>query len=256
MIETRGVWFAYDARSGPVLSDVSASFRSGSVTALLGPNGSGKTTLLLLFLGWLVPDKGEVIVAGKAGRSYSRRSLCHLIGWVPQDEPVSFELDLASYVLLGRAPHLRFLEGPGEEDLRAAADALRRVGLESRARKPVFALSSGERQLAALARALAQDSRALLLDEPLSHLDLSNTKKVLDVLRALRGDGKTLVFTTHDPNIAAALADEVVLLKDGRVAAAGSADEVLTAEALGSLYDLAVDVVRLDGRKVILPRLG
>jgi iron complex transport system ATP-binding protein len=133
---------------------------------------------------------------------------------------VTFELDVLEYVLLGRAPYLDFLETPGDEDRRLAALALEAVGLSALADRSIAALSGGERQLVILARALAQEPAILLLDEPMSHLDIANTRRILEVLADMKKNGKTILFTTHDPNLAAA-ADIAVLLKGGRVLADG-----------------------------------
>ena len=174
---------------------------------------------------------------------------------MPQEEAPAFELELEEYVLLGRAPYLGMLETPGPDDHAAADSALERTGLAHHRHRAVSAMSGGERQLAAIARALAQSPHVLLLDEPLSHLDLGNTRRILRLLDALRRNGQTVILTTHDPNIAAALADEAVLLKGGRVQTAGAAGRVLTAEHLAATYDVGVEVVQVDGRTVVLPAL-
>ena len=255
IVQVQGVSFSYSPDGPEVLRDIQWSFPAAAVTALLGPNGSGKTTLLNVILGWLKPRKGVVRLDGEDEGETAPGRRGRRIGLVPQDEALAFELELLEYVLLGRAPFLGFLDRPGEEDRLAAAAAIEAMGLTQLSARPVNALSAGERQLAAIARALAQDPAILLLDEPLSHLDLSNTRRLLHVLLSLRRAGKTIILTTHDPNIAAVLADEAVLLKEGRVLAGGPAAEVMTAAHLAETYGVPVDVRMIDGRPVILPQL-
>jgi iron complex transport system ATP-binding protein len=255
MIELRGVWFSYNGRATPVLSDVSLTFRSGAVIALLGPNGSGKTTLLNLLLGWLIPGKGEIRISGRVVGPLSGRERSRLIGHVAPDEPAVLELDVREYVFLGRTPYLGLSGRPMPEDLRAVESSLDMVDLLPKAGRPVRTLSTGERQLAAVARALAQDPDLFLLDEPTSHLDLANTRRVLALLDRLRSGGKTIVLTTHDPNTASVLADEIVILRAGRVLASGTPAAAMTEEILGAAYGVEVDVRLIDGRPHVLARL-
>jgi iron complex transport system ATP-binding protein len=253
-LSLRGVRFAYTPGGPEVLRDVSLEVAAGSVTALLGPNGSGKTTLLWLMLGLLDPRAGTIHVAGRPREHYSRRDLSRQIGLVPQDESVPFDLSVLEFVLLGRAPYLGLLELPSEADREIARAALAAVGLTGLAPRPVPSLSGGERQLATIARALVQQSQILLSDEPTAHLDLANTRRVLDVLRGLGREGRTLVFTTHDPNLAAAIADHVVLLRDGRILAAAPTAEAVTAAALSATYGVAVEIVEVRGRPLVIAR--
>ena len=244
--------FRYHGSAGDVLHDLSLEIPAGAVTAILGPNGSGKTTLLRLLLGVLRPRAGTIRLAGRPQASYSRRALSQLVGLVPQDEHIPFDFSVLEYVLLGRAPYLGPLAMPGEVDYRAALAALEAAGLADLATRPVPTLSGGERQLATLARALAQQPHLLLLDEPAAHLDLSNQGRLLAIVRDLAAAGTTLVLTTHDPNLAATVAAFAILMRDGQVLAAGPADSVLAADHLSATYGVPVQVYPLDGRRVIL----
>ncbi len=235
----------------PFMAGLSLAIPEGSICAVLGPNGSGKTTLLLLFLGLLLPKSGSVSVAGidtAAGRERLKRS----IGLVPQDESIPFALSVFEYVLLGRAPHLGLLQQPGTEDRAVAMAALEQVGIPHLKDRPVTALSGGERQLSTVARVIVQDPRILLMDEPTSHLDLANTRRILAMMRLLKGSGKTVVFSTHDPNAATAVADQVVLLHRGAVVSVGRPQEVMTEKTLSAVYGVPVEVRSVDGRPWVM----
>jgi iron complex transport system ATP-binding protein len=235
-----------------VLNDLSLEIPAGTVTAILGPNGSGKTTLLRLLLGVLRPSQGVVRVAGLPQASYSRRALSRLVGLVPQDEHIPFDFSILEYVLLGRAPYLGPLAMPGRADHQVALEALHTAGLEGMQDRPLPTLSGGERQLAVVARTLAQQPRILLMDEPTAHLDLSNKGRLLEIMRRLVELGTTLVLTTHDPNLASSIAGHAVLMRSGQILDDGPAGSVLTKENLSATYGVPVQVYHLDGRRVIL----
>jgi iron complex transport system ATP-binding protein len=252
MIRVQDLSFTYERALRPALDRISLEIPPGTITAILGPNGSGKTTLLHLLLGILSPTQGTILIAGQPREEYTRRMLSRMVGLVPQDENVPFELDVLEYVLLGRAPYLGLMEKPGRDDEEAALAVLEATGLIPLIQRTVPSLSGGERQLVTVARALAQEPRILLLDEPTSHLDLRNTRRILQIARELAGRGVTIVFTTHDPNAAAASSDRVVLLRRGQVVAAGAVREVLTSETLTATYEMPVEVIQVGERPVVL----
>jgi iron complex transport system ATP-binding protein len=235
-----------------VLHDLSLEIPAGAITAILGPNGSGKTTLLRLLVGVLRPQAGAILLAGKPQDDYSRRERSRLLGLVPQDEHIPFDFSVLEYVLLGRAPYLGPLQMPGPADRQIALEALHLAGMEGMEDRLLPNLSGGERQLATLARALAQQPRVLLMDEPTAHLDLSNQGRLLQIMRDLVAGGVTLVLTTHDPNLAASVADVAVLMRGGQILAAGPAAATLTAGRLSATYDVPVRVHQIDGKRVIL----
>lgn len=244
--------FGYDGPGGDVLRELSLEVPGGTVTAILGPNGSGKTTLLRLMLGVLHPRAGVIRLANRPLGSYPRRERSQAVGLVPQDEHIPFDFTVLEYVLLGRAPYLNPLQMPGEADRQVALEALHTVGLSGMEERTLPTLSGGERQLATVARALAQQPRVLLLDEPTAHLDLSNQGRLLAIIRALAARGTTALLTTHDPGLAAAVAGFVVLMRGGRVLAAGPVEATLTEETLSATYDVPVRVFQVDGRRIIL----
>jgi len=246
--------FGYDTR--PVLEGFTLELPAGAVTAILGPNGAGKTTLLHLIVGLLTPRRGQILLDGRPRQAYTRREMGRLVGLVPQDEYIPFDFSVLEYVLLGRAPYLELLETPSQADREAARKALAAVGALPLSERAVTTLSGGERQLVTVARALAQEPRILLLDEPTSHLDLGNQGRILQIMRTLAAQGVTVIFTTHDPGLAAAVAGYVVLMRAGRVLAAGVNGTALTAERLTATYGVPVDVLDVEGRRVVLLREG
>tara|TARA_B100000614_G_scaffold220563_2_gene207283 strand:+ start:358 stop:1143 length:786 start_codon:yes stop_codon:yes gene_type:complete len=244
--------FRYRDGGPRVLRGVDVTIRGGAVTAVLGPNGVGKTTFLNCVLGWLTPQAGEIRVAGRNTADLSRRGMGRLLSLLPQEERLPFEYRVIDYVLLGRAPYLSPVESPGAVDRTIAMEALERVGMADHHGSAVTGISGGERQLVMLARCLAQQPRVLLMDEPTSHLDLGNKRRLADLVRSLVNDGTTVVFTTHDPEFAAACADDVLMLRDGALLAHGSVRETLSGERLSAVFGLPVDVVWVAGRPAVM----
>ncbi len=244
--------FGYGHDQHTVLNDLSLEIPPGAITAILGPNGAGKTTLLHVILGLLPPRAGQVLLDGKPQPTLSRREMSRLIGLVPQAEYIPFDFSVLEYVLLGRSPYLGMLEMPSDEDYRVATEVLQSLGLADLQQRAVTEISGGERQMVMLARSLAQQPRILLLDEPTSHLDLSNKSRLLRVLRQLAERGVTVVFTTHDPEAAIAIAQYLIMMRDGRTLASGSLADVLTADNLIATYGTPIRLVHVDDRPVVL----
>jgi len=246
------VSFGYLPDNRMVLHSLSLEIQPGTVTAILGPNGAGKTTLLHLALGWLLPQSGQIRLEGKALSQYSRRELGQKMALVPQNERIPFDYSVLEYVLLGRAPHLAALELPGKQDCLVSEDAIARAGLDHLSSRPITTLSGGEKQLALVARALAQQPSLLILDEPTSHLDLGNKARLIKLLQDLSARGVTLLLTTHEPDVAAAVATHLVLMRDGQVRQTGLLSQVFTSEYLSATYNLPVNVTQINGRRVAL----
>ena len=217
LLSFEDIHFAYSPAGKQVIHNLSLSVEENSITAILGPNGSGKTTLLYLALGWLKPFSGQIKLEGKALQTYTRRELGQRLGLVPQNEHIPFEFSLLEYVILGRSPHLKSLEMPGDKDYQIAMEALQRVGMADLYDRSISRLSGGEQQLVTVARALAQEPRFLLLDEPTAHLDLNNKIRLITLLGELAASGVTVLLTTHEPELAAAIGTHLVLMRDGMV---------------------------------------
>jgi iron complex transport system ATP-binding protein len=249
LIEFKKVTFGYHPRNRRVLCDFSSSIRDGTASAVLGPNGVGKTTLIYLALGWLRPQSGNIILSGKSLNEYNKRERGRWMSLVPQQEHVPFEYSLLEYVMLGRAPYLNPLEMPGSKDYHIAEQSLDVVGLSGVMYRSILELSAGERQLLLMARALTQQPRIILLDEPTSHLDLNNKKRLINLLKDQVSNGVTVFFTTHEPEVAVALSDQVVLIREGKVLYSGPVDRAVTSDFLSTTYDVPVKVVEIDGKK-------
>jgi iron complex transport system ATP-binding protein len=252
LLSFQQVHFRYFSQNELVYRDLSLDITHGSITALLGPNGAGKTTLLYLALGWLKPTRGKIFLNGRPLTTYSRRELGQWMGLVPQSEYISFDFSLLEYVLLGRAPYLSPLEKPREQDMMIAKEALERVGLSGSLNRSVLKLSGGEKQLLLTARALAQQPRLLLLDEPTSHLDLSNKVRLIHLLKSLSESGVTILFTTHEPDFVSAIATHLVLIRDGGIQDQGEIQDIFNSEKLSRLYQLPIRVAAVEGKNAVL----
>ncbi|HET9971339.1 MAG TPA: ABC transporter ATP-binding protein [Streptosporangiaceae bacterium] len=245
---------AVDLDRTPILHGVSCSAGSGGWLALIGPNGAGKTTLLRAVAG-LLPHRGEVLLGGGGAGLLSGRDRARLIAYVPQEPVLPPDMTVAEYVLLGRTPYVSYLGAPGHSDREAATRAAERLGVSRFAGRRLASLSGGERKRVVLARALAQDPRVLLLDEPTTSLDIGHQQQVLDLVDELRRTGGlTVLSTLHDLTTAGQYADDLVLLHQGRIEAAGPAAAVLTEDRIARVYAAHVAVrTDSDGGTVVTP---
>jgi iron complex transport system ATP-binding protein len=250
-VSFQNVTFRYSPEHPLLLRDIGLGFPAGKVSVILGPNGAGKTTLLKLILGWLRPQAGIVAINDKAVNDYTGRERGRLMSLVPQSEYIPFEYSLLEYVLLGRIPYMKPLELPGKTHLEIAARALERAGLNPNDRRPITILSGGELQLMLLARSLCQEPELLILDEPTSHLDLANKKRLAGILTNLRSEGLTVIMTTHEPDFAAAAGEHLVLMNWNGIVASGTMDTTCTAEMLSRTYDTDVTVKSIEGKKTV-----
>jgi iron complex transport system ATP-binding protein len=241
------VSYTYRQRRGApaefALRDVSVEVPRGSLTGLLGPNGCGKTTLLKLLSGVLAPDHGTVSLDGRPLSSLSRRDIARHVAVVPQETHPAFDFTVMEMVLMGRHPHVGAFQLEGPKDFAVAGDALAATGTTHLAARRYLTLSGGEKQRVVIAGALAQAPDVLLLDEPTASLDLGYQLDVASLLGTLnRERAVTMVLATHDLNLAAALCDSLVLLREGRVLAQGATRDVLTAAMVRQLYGVDAEV--------------
>lgn len=240
-----------------VVHEVDLRVEGGRCIAVLGPNGAGKSTLLRLLAGILPLTGGEILLEGRPLATWRRRQLARRLTLVPQAVAFTFPLTVEEVVNQGRAPHLGPWRPPTAADRRAVHRALREVGLEGKAQVSVHRLSGGERQRVVLARALAVESNLLLLDEPASALDLHHQVALAGALRRRLQAGVGVVLVAHDVNLALALAEEVVVLANGRVAARGRPADVLAPDLFAGVFGVEAEfLARADGSPVMVPKFS
>lgn len=230
------------------------------IVCLLGPNGSGKTTLLRTLLGLQAPLAGEVALDGRSLAAWPVRERAARLAYVPQAAESHFDYSVLETVQMGRTAHRGVFSAPGERDRQVALASLERLGIAALAGRAIHRVSGGERQLALIARALASEAAHVLMDEPTASLDFGNQALILDEVARLKAEGTAVLFTTHHPDHALRIADRVVMLRDGRVLAAGPTDAVVNPENLSALYGRAIDVAEVlspDGvaRRTCIARL-
>lgn len=248
-----GVGFAYGRTR--VFRALDLALEEGDFVGILGPNGAGKTTLVRLASGTARPGSGRIWLFGREMREFGRREVARQVAVVPQEARVAFDFTVEEVVLMGRAPHQGLLGIPSARDLASVDTAIRRLDLSGLRQRPFRALSGGERQRVAVARALAQEPRLLLLDEPTAHLDLRHRLALYRLLAALNEAGTTILVVSHEINLAARYCQRLVLLKEGEIAADGTAEEVVKPEPLREVFQVEAEIGRdpASGRPLVIP---
>ena len=251
------VAYASGKQSLVALRDLSLSVAAGELVGLVGPNGCGKTTLIRAVTKVVKPVSGEVHLCGDEV-ALPQAEIARRVAVVPQEPVLPDAFTALECVLMGRTPHLKLLENEGARDFDAARQAMERTGTWELAERRVDELSGGERQRVVVARALAQETPVLILDEPTAHLDIGHQASILGLMRALcRDERKAVLAVVHDLTLGAAYCDRLVMLRPGgTVAAEGSAEAVLRPELLEAVYGTATDVFShpRTGRPVVAPR--
>ncbi len=256
-LEADRVSYAY--RRGETLSlrRVSLAVETGEIAFVLGANGSGKSTLLSLLAGMNRPSAGAVRLDGQPLDALAPRERAKRVGVVPQFHDPVFPFSVEETVALGRSPYIGLFSRPGREDRLAVERALDAVGLASLRRRPITQLSGGERQLAWIARGLAQGAGCLLLDEPTAHLDPQHEHGLFGVVRRLAAGGAAFIIASHHPGSALLYASRVTFLKDGAALCSGTPQETITAGVLREAYGMEFLVVTgSEGERAVVPRLG
>ena len=238
-----------------VISDLSFDLEKGRICAVLGRNGSGKTTLIHCINRILTPDSGRILVKEKDIAGLSRMEIAARISLVPQEHLEIFPFQVLDVVVMGRSPFLSMTRRPGSSDYHMAEQALSALNARHLASKNFNRISGGERQMVLLARALVQASEIMLLDEPTNHLDFNNQFRLMAAIKALCREKKiSIVAAMHDPNLAAFFADDVIMIKEGRLMAGGPVERVMTAKAVSALYETPVEHIELDrGARLFFP---
>jgi iron complex transport system ATP-binding protein len=249
-----GITVRYPGVDALALSRVDVGLSPGELVAVVGPNGSGKTTLLRALVGSARLESGRVEVDGRELGSWTSRSLAQVIAVVTQREDILFPLSVRETVELGRYAHLGPLADPGPSDAAAVNQAMERADVLGLAHRRTDTLSGGEWQRVRVARALAQNPRVLLLDEPTAALDIRHEMEVFELVRKLAGQGMGALLVTHHLNLAARYADRLLLLDHGRVVAEGAPADVLTAEVVSPVFEWRVAVTSwCDGAPQVVP---
>ncbi len=252
MLRLDSVSCSYGARE--VVKGISFTLEAGDVMCLLGANGSGKTTLFRALLRFLPLTQGEVYMDGEAIAHWSRRKLARTIAYVPQAHTPPFAFKVRDVVLMARTAHMNGIGAARRHDYEIVDHALDSLGITGLAEKEYTQLSGGERQMVLVARALAQEAKLLVMDEPASSLDFGNEIRMLTELKRLAGRGVSVLFTTHSPNHAFLCASQVAVMKDGRLLACGEPDLVLTGSCLEEAYGIPLEVIDIgNGNRTCVP---
>jgi iron complex transport system ATP-binding protein len=256
-LEVKSLSFRHDSKQRLILKDVSFTAPQGAVTAILGPNGSGKSTLFRCIVGLWRPFEGQVLVNGRDTGKLSFAERARLFAVVPQDHDPPFPYRVFDIVLMGRAPYVGMFSSPKKKDYEAAEEAIALVGIEHIKNEPYTRVSGGERQLTLIARALAQNSSIVILDEPTSHLDFRNQMRVLTTIRNIARDRKvTVLVTIHDPNLTMLFADFVVVLREGAAVAKGCPHQVVTEQLIQEVYGVETKIISWNGTRLVCPVVG
>ena len=248
-IKIQNLTFHYANDERLVLRDVDIQVQKDQIVAVLGNNGSGKTTLLLMLLKRQFPQAGDILFIGENGEKETQVR----IGYLPQIEKVPFGFTIEEYVLMGRFPLIGRFSMPERRDYDKVRDIMDDLGITPMAHKNLKDVSGGELQKVRIARMLVQEPDLFLMDEPANHLDLKNRVELLKIIQKLKENKKIVIFTTHDPNDAVEIADQVLLMRKGRKIAFGETRHVLNQQTLQENFDIPVTIHMVKEKPYILP---
>lgn len=237
IIEVRNAVFSYPGSQRKVLDGCSFSIDKGDLISILGPNGAGKSTLLNCACGLLTPQSGSVILGGKDIKSVEQKDIAKVIGYVQQNQQSTFAYSVFHYVLMGRACNIGLFQRPTKQDEEEVLQVLSSMGIGHLANSAVTEISGGERQQAAIARAIVQNPQVIFFDEPTAHLDYGNQINTLRLIASLREKGFAVIMTTHNPDHCMMLGGKVAILDRHGILETGSVAEILTEERLKKVYN-------------------
>lgn len=245
--------FGYDRE--PIINNLSFALDEGEILGIMGPNGSGKSTLLRLLTGVLHPWSGTIKLRQTDIRHMKHRAIARQVAVVPQQTVITFPFTVREIVLMGRAPYLGIFQSEGKHDYEIAEQAMEQTDTLRFADRQIDELSGGEMQRVIIARALAQEPKVMLLDEPTSHLDLKHQMEIFDLIRQLNRGGVSFIVVSHDLNIACEYCDRLLLLKDGRELMDGRPSEIVSPETIKATYgiDVLVTVNPITSAPHIIP---
>ncbi len=240
--------FSYGERA--VLDGISFDVQQGTLVSVLGPNGVGKSTLFRCMLGILSRYTGDIVIDGQTVRGMDARALSRRIAYIPQSHYPAFNYTVLDMVLMGASSHVSAFSSPGKKERDAALAALEKMGIADFAARDYMRISGGERQLVLIARALAQQSRILMMDEPTANLDFGNQMRVLESIRSLTHDGYTVIQSTHNPEQSYLFSDTILAMRGGKLIAQGAPKDVLTSDLIQALYGVQTRVESLFGDRL------
>ncbi len=254
MLNVSGFGFSYGRNR--VLENVSFHVGEGELLVVLGPNGAGKSTLFRCILGFENGFEGTIELGGTDRKRMSVAEGAAFAAYVPQFCEAGFDYGVFDMVLMGTTARTGIFSVPGASERKKAEEAMERIGISRLKNRNFMRISGGERQMVLIARALAQDARLLVMDEPVSNLDYGNRTKVLECVKKLTREGYAVLLSAHDPNLAFGYADKVLALGGGTVRAFGTPDAVVVPDLIRGLYGVGARIVSVDGVKCCLPNAG
>lgn len=235
-------------RKKDIIHGISFEIESGDVVCVLGPNGCGKTTLFKMLLGFLPKSEGEILIGGHEMGKQSQREIARQIAYIPQAHMPAFNYRVIDMILLGRSAHILPLASPSMEDYEIGNKAMKMLNIEYLSQKDYTKISGGERQLVLIARAICQQARVLIMDEPSANLDYANQQLVMKTISKLSEEGYGVIISTHSPEHPFRLANKALLMKAGRCMGYGKTEEVLSTDALRVAYGIEIEVVQVRDR--------
>lgn len=241
MIEIRNLCFSYD-RQHPVLKNLNFATSEGQLVTVLGPNGVGKSTLFKCILGFYRDYQGEILYSGRECRELSRKEMAREVAYIPQSADPAFNYTVFDTVLMGTTSALNVVRAPGKKQRAAVEEALKVLHIEHLKFRGVSQISGGERQLVLIARAMVQNAKLLIMDEPTANLDFGNQYLVLDTIRELTQQGYSILMSTHNPDHALRFSTHVLALKRNCEYVTGPADEILNEDLVSEIYGIPVKI--------------
>jgi iron complex transport system ATP-binding protein len=235
IVEVKNLSFGYD-KTNTVLENLSLNIEENSINAILGANGSGKSTLLDCLVGVNKYEKGSILISGKEIHEYSMKEFAREVTYISQSTNINIDYTVREFILFGRNPYLNLGQSPSEDDYNKVQFYAEKMGIEYLLDKTITKISGGERQLAFICRALTQESKIFIFDEPLAALDFGNQNKLLMIFKILKDEVKTIIFSTHNPNQVLDFDCNVIVVNNKTIIANGKSSEVINKELLEKIY--------------------
>ncbi|PKM76836.1 MAG: iron ABC transporter ATP-binding protein [Firmicutes bacterium HGW-Firmicutes-15] len=235
--DVKNLCFKYTAGGRTILKDASVTLQEGEIMSILGPNGAGKSTLLNCMANLLKPDSGEIYLCGRKMREMGIKEVAGCVSYVQQTHTPTFAYTVLNFVIMGRAPKIGMFRKPKTPDVQAARDALEILGIAHLAEKPYTEISGGERQQVIIARAIVQEPKVILFDEPTAHLDYGNQFRILGMIKIMQDRGYSIIITTHNPDHALLLGGTAAIIDRNGQLDVGKSSEIITEERLKKLYN-------------------